>query len=349
MKAIDLEKDFNHKFDGCKQLSSEENACFYEFSTFFCKKNDISYEKFNQDVWSACRYIFSTLEGRNLIPISESKLKEIDLWIYSCLETAKKNFVFSVSEKDFFKAESVLRDYFFNNFVGFYVEAVKLSFWHGDADEKDRAVSVLLLILEESLRLLYPYSPIVAEQVYSKLPLVEMTLKEDSLVSAFPLQNEKRKNEQILNTFNVLRKFIDSIQIFRADCGIDPVAKLHTAIIFQPDFSADVLMQRIDLVQILSGIRKMDFVSERPEKTIGAKLDGFYFYVFVDEGINKEQVVAKLSKEIKIESAFVQKSEAKLNSNFVQNAPAQVVQDLRVKVDAKKIRIEKLQSFINEL
>ena len=53
------------------------------------------------------------------------------------------------------------------------MEATKISLKQGDDTEKDRATTVLLDVLAESLRLLHPLLPFVTEEIYGKLPNVK--------------------------------------------------------------------------------------------------------------------------------------------------------------------------------
>ena len=113
--------------------------------------------KFCNKVWNASRYILGNLEGRTLIPVTDADLTELDKWIYTRLDNAVS------LAKDAFEAyryndgASAIYEYFWNDLCDWYVEATKLSFKNGDEKEKDRAVSVLLNVLEESLRLMHPY------------------------------------------------------------------------------------------------------------------------------------------------------------------------------------------------
>jgi len=335
MKAIELEKVYNpKKFDeNISQLDKD-----------FCIK-----------VWNTCRNILGNLEGRNLIPVSDSDLTELDKWIFSCLNNAIK--------KAFDKTSCI--EYFSTDFCDWYAEAIKLSFKNGDGKEKDRAISVVFNLLEESLRLIYPYFSSFVKDVYEKLPLDVIfenrkSVKEQKVLSnavfegnpsSFPeLEfNSLRSDESASCRFNVLKDLISEIHDFRSDCGIDPASKLHVAINILSDSLTDIVKENTDLIELLAGVYKIEFTDVKPEKTLGAKSEFYEVYIFVNEGLNKEQIIAKFSKEIASESAFVQKSEAKLLSKFSQNAPVEVVQELKDKVKIKKMRIEKLQSYIDEL
>jgi len=103
------------------------------------------------------------------------------------------------------------------------------------------------------------------------------------------------------------------------------------------------------MIELLAGVKQIDFVESSPAKSIGTVGSGFEAFLLVDEGINTEQLKARFEKEIAAEEASVKKSEAKLNGNFAQHAPAEVVQAERDKMTESKRRIEKLTGYVKSL
>ncbi|MBP5443837.1 MAG: valine--tRNA ligase [Treponema sp.] len=321
--------------------------------------------RFCNKVWNASRYILGNLEGRNLVPVKDSDLTELDKWIYACLNRAVENARAAFESYRYNDAASALYEYFWNDFCDWYVEATKLSFKNGDDAEKDRAASVLLNVMEESLRLLHPCIPFVTEEIYGKLPLSEIAENRkkageqkiisnstyaDLLVDApYPEVQEGRNNEEITKRFEVLKELIRNIRGLRVECGLDPASKLHVAVKIIAGSSAEVIKEKTDMVELLAGVRQIDFVDNAPAKSIGTVGTGFEAFLLVDEGINTEQLKARFEKEIAEEEAVVKKSEAKLNGNFAQHAPAEVVQAERDKMAESQRRIEKLSGYLKSL
>ena len=184
--------------------------------------------RFCNKVWNASRYILGNLEGRTLVSVKDSDLTELDKWIYSCLDSAVRNEKSALESYRYNDGASTIYEYFWNDFCDWYVEATKISFKSGDEKEKDRAVSVLLNVLEESLRLLHPFIPFVTEEIYGKLPLEEIISNRKSagaqkiisnseykgmLVDApYPVENDSRKNEEITSRFEVLKELIKNVR-----------------------------------------------------------------------------------------------------------------------------------------
>ena len=321
--------------------------------------------RFCNKVWNASRYILGNLEGRNLIPVTDADLTELDKWIYSRLNAAVKANREALESYRYNDAASSLMEFFWNEFCDWYVEATKLSFWHGDEHEKDRAVSVLLNVLEESLRLLHPFMPFVTEEIYGKLPLEEIvenrkkagknkilseSVYKAMLINApFPCVAAERDNPAVQSRFDVLKDLIGQVRALRAECGIDPANKINIAILVTKGSEAEVCHEKVDMIKLLAGVANVEFVEAKPASSVGTVGKGFEAFILVDESINRDQLIARFKKEIEQETVWVKRSEAKLNGNFAQHAPAEVVQQERDKMEESKRKIEKLESYIASL
>ena len=321
--------------------------------------------RFCNKVWNASRYILGNLEGRTLIPVTDADLTELDKWIYARLNAAVKANREALESYRYNDAASSLMEFFWNEFCDWYVEATKLSFWHGDEHEKDRAVSVLLNVLEESLRLLHPFIPFVTEEIYSKLPLAEIVenrakagsqkilcnseYKAMLINATFPEVTVARDNAEVQARFDALKDLIGQVRALRAECGIDPASKINIAILVTKGTEAEVCHEKVDMIKLLAGVANVEFVDAKPASSVGTVGKGFEAFILVDESVNKEQLIARFKKEIEQETVWVKRSEAKLNGNFAQHAPAEVVQAERDKMEESKRKIEKLESYIASL
>ncbi|MBQ8681079.1 MAG: valine--tRNA ligase [Treponema sp.] len=321
--------------------------------------------RFCNKVWNASRYILGNLEGRNLVPVRDSDLNELDKWIFTALNNAAKNARDALDSYRYNDAASTVYEYFWNNFCDWYVEATKLSFWHGDEAEKDRAVSVLLNVLEESLRLLHPFIPFVTEEIYSKLPLAEIIENRkkageqkimsnetysDLLVTApYPDFSESRADQKIITRFAVLQDLIRSVRGLRNECGVNPADKINLAVLIEKGSAAEVCREKVDMIQLLAGLSKVEFVESKPGKSIGTVGTGFEAFIILDENINKDQLLLHFQKDLEKDKKDAERTEAKLNGKFAEHAPAEVVQAERDKLAETKRRIEKLGTYIEAL
>ncbi len=326
----------------------------FKFGSKFCNK-----------VWNASRYVLGNLEGRNLVPVKDEELTELDRWIYTELNSAAKSAREALDSYRYNDAASAVYEYFWNNFCDWYVEATKLVFWHGSDSEKDRQVSVMLNVMEESLRLLHPFIPFVTEEIWSKLPLdviIENRKKageqkvlsnsqyNSMLVAApYPEFSSARENKEISDRFDSLQDLIRNVRGLRNECGVNPADKINLAVLIVKGSSAEVCREKVEEIKLLAGLSKVEFVEEKPSKSIGTVGNGYEAFIILDENINKEQLLLHFNKDLEKETKDAQRIEFKLNGKFAEHAPAEVVQAERDNLANIKRRIEKLTGYIESL
>ena len=321
--------------------------------------------RFCNKVWNASRYLLGNLEGRNLVPVKDADLTELDKWIYGRLNYAVKTAREALESYRYNDAASAMMEFFWNEFCDWYVEATKINFKNGDDKEKDRQASVLMNILEESLRLLHPYLPFVTEEIYAKLPLKEIAQARNAagtnkivsmseytgmLINApYPEVAAERDNAAIDARFESLKELITKTRALRVECGIDPAEKINIAILVTKGSDAEVCKEKVEMIQLLAGIKNIDFVESKPESSIGTVGKGFESFIIVDETINKEQLLARFKKTLEKEQGYARMSQNKLNGNFAQHAPAELVEKEKQILEEANRKIEKLQSYIDSL
>ena len=313
--------------------------------------------RFANKIWNASRYILGNLEGRELRAVSRTELKELDLWIINRLNLAAKNTASALESYRYNDAAQTVYEYFWNDFCDWYVEASKLSFKNGDEAEKDRAVSVLLNVLEESLRLLHPLLPFVTEEIYRFLPENCVTggkKKADKLITApYPLFSEERVDTCSEERFTSLQEIVRLVRALRTECGIDPAFKIKVALFVEKGSPAEAAKEKTDIICLLAGLSGVDFLENPKDKakgSIGTVGKGFEAFIVPGEGADPEKMVQKFKKELEKEEGNFSKLKGKLsNEKFVANAPAEVVEGEKEKLNEIQRRIEKLKAYVSEL
>lgn len=313
--------------------------------------------RFANKIWNASRYILGNLEGRELVAVPHANLTELDRWIYHRLDTTAATMRDALESYRYNDGAQALYEFFWNDFCDWYVEATKLSFRNGDDAEKNRAVSVLLSVLEESLRLLHPYLSFVTEEIYHQLPencAEGASPKAEMLITApYPEPLAERKDEKAEARFTVLQELVRSVRSLRMECGIDPQVKVHIALYIEKGSDAEAAREKTDIIQLLAGVAKVDFLSapaDHPKGAIGTVGRGYEAFVVPGDGLDPVHLASRFAKEIEKETANTAKLEAKLtNGNFTANAPAEVVQAEREKLAEMQRRIDKLGSYVKDL
>jgi valyl-tRNA synthetase len=309
--------------------------------------------KFANKIWNASRYILMNLEGRELVERPE--LHDIDRWIYGRLAAASGAVRSALATYRFNDAAAAVYEYFWNDFCDWYVEATKLSFRFGDDREKDRAVSVLIDVLAESLALLHPFLPFVTEEIYQKLP----GRGGDMLITRPYPQAESKyapRSATLDSSFEALRELVRLVRTMRGELGIAPEAKIRLALRFEGGFEgAEFLRASAALIGLLAGAVcgdgiRVEEAASRPEGAIALVGRGFEIYAFVKETIDAAKLVEKLRKDVAKDEEYAARADAKLaNPGFSSSAPPDVIAKERGKLEEVRRRINKYKQYLEEL
>lgn len=306
--------------------------------------------KFANKVWNASRYILMNLEGRELVPAAGLAYSDADRWIMHKLDVAAAEIGRAMESWRFNDAAQIAYSYFWDDFCDWYIEASKLSTKSGDDAEKDRATTVLLQVLEESLRLLHPFLPFVTEEIYGKLPNAEGRL----ISRPYPVSDGSRRQSGLAAEFDSLRELVTLARTFRSEFQIPPDVRMPLAVRLGADFPAAGFIRRnADLVALLVNGPAPRFLREgeaRPEASVELVGAGFDLFVQVKELVDTKALAEKLKKDIAKESAFIGKVKAKLaNQAFVASAPPDIVERERQKCAEAESRVGKLSRYVEEL
>ena len=307
--------------------------------------------KFANKIWNAARFLLMNLEGRNLKSTGDIEMKDIDRWIYHRLDATVRRVAKAIENYRFNDASQAVYEFFWNDFCDWYIEASKLDLYSDNDEEKDRAISLLMQILEESLRLLHPFLPFVTEEIYHNLP--EEIRREHLITAPYPQPTAERQNEMVEATFSSLQEVIRAIRTIRSEFTIPPEKKVRVAVRTDSDFTAaDYISENHSLILNLVNAGSLTISHEKPDASgsVPAAGNGFEAFVYVSELIDVEKERAKLQKEQKSLQKLLTGTEKKLqNPGFTGNAPAEVIEKEKSKLKEFQDRMAKVERYLSEL
>ncbi len=305
--------------------------------------------KFANKVWNASRYILMNVEGRNIIPFKDIELKEIDKWILHRLNESLKASAAAIEVYRFNDFAQAGYEFFWNDFCDWYIEASKLSLYSKDEKEKDRAISMLVYILEQSLKMLHPYLSFITEEIYSKLPQTEGAL----ITSAYPEVSKDFEFTDTAENFALLQDLIRGIRTLRSEFTIPPEKKIPVTVYMQDGFKADDFFTgHQNIIAQLVNTDDLKLTKDKPsiEGSVASAGTGFEAYVYIRDVIDVDKELAKLKKEQQNVQKLVKQTEGKLkNERFLSNAPEDVVEKEKGKLLEFTERAEKVAFYIDEL
>ena len=302
--------------------------------------------RFANKIWNASRYLLMNLEGRTLMDSSALKLTEVDRWIGHRLNAAAATARSAIEGYRFNEAAQAVYEFIWNDFCDWYIEAAKLSLNAGDA-EKDRIVTLLLSILEESLRLAHPFLPMITEEIYQKLPR-----HEDSIMTQpYPIAVPAREAADAAARFESLQELVRAIRTIRSEFTVPPDAKVDVTVLTEAA-TRENFMASAALISHLSGVRRLEFADTRPSAhgVIAAAGKGFEVFVTLREAIDAPKEIARLSKDREKAESEIRRTKDKLaNESFVGRAPKDVVDREKEKLADLARLIEKIDGYVKAL
>jgi len=303
--------------------------------------------RFCNKVWNASRYILMNLEGRTLLNVAKIKLNTADRWIYHRLNRAIEDVAKAVEAYRFDDMAHCVYEFFWNDFCDWYVEATKLYLYSSDDEEKDRAVSVLLDILNKSLRLLHPFMSFLTEEIYQKLPETEGAL----ITAEYPVTDPEKNDSELEIQFTQLKELVQSVRTFRSEFNIPPSKNIKVKVKSEDTALLDFLKREGELVASL--IHCDDFSILEDNETGGSvRAVGrtFEAYLFIKDMIDVEKERARLTKNIEKNEKLFQATTRKLSDErFISKAPEDVISKEKEKLEEFRNAIEKLTSYLKEL
>jgi len=329
--------------------------------------------RFANKIWNASRYILMNIEGLNFIPADDlfagkcGGLKEvdrwIDRWILHRLASAAEQVRSSLKAYKFNDAAAKAQEFFWNDLCDWYLEASKLSLYQDDGAEKDRALSLLLYVLEESLKLLHPFLPLITEEIYQKLPQnsnpelrSKLGRREGALLmnQAYPKLDQFKDDEALVRGFNSLQELVKGLRTLRSEFTINPGLKIKLAINEGADKELTSFLKRNEaLILSLASLSEVLWSADASADRAGAMplaSSDWEALLYIKDKIDIASAVKRLEKTIAKEAGALKASQSKLgNEGFLSKASPEVIESEKLKVLDLDKKIGLMQSYITEL
>jgi isoleucyl-tRNA synthetase len=179
-------------------------------------------------LWNSYSFFVLYANIDNFSPSSQkpkAKSNLLDKWIVSELNMLIKNVNESMENYELNKAVRYFPK-FIDDFSNWYIRRSRKRFWKSENDEdKKEAYETLHYVLVELSKLMAPFTPFIAEEIYKNL-----TRKESVHLVDFPKADESLIDDKLNEEMNIVRKIVSEGLQLRAKAGIkvrQPLADLR--------------------------------------------------------------------------------------------------------------------------
>ena len=302
---------------------------------------------FANKLWNASRYVLMNLseDAGNQLP-DTSKLEISDKWVLSKLNTLITEVTENMEKYELGVAIQKIYDFVWDTYCDWYIELTKARLYSEDADRKQTAISVLVYVLDQVLRLLHPFMPFITEEIWQSLPHEGDAL----IVAKWPEYSEalafKAEEDEMESVMDAIR----AIRNRRAEMNVPPSKK---AALYVLTSKPNVFTEGEGFIQRLAYADTVSLLETEPENldgmvtcaTADAKL-----YIPMGQLVDVAKECERITKELEKAQKFLKSIEGKLsNQKFVSKAPEAVVAAEKEKAAKTAALIEQLQQSLEAM
>ena len=305
--------------------------------------NDIPFDEalceqgrnFNNKIWNAFRLV----KGWNVdssIGQPEASTVAVE-WFKMKLDKTIKEVNDSFSKYRLSEAMMAVYKLFWDEFSSWYLEIVKPGYQQPIDGVTYRAT---IGFFDSLLKLLHPFMPFITEELWQAL---ENRKEGESLILAL-MPEAGLVDDNLLDQFEIVKEVVGGVRTIRLQKNIPNKESLELHVLGEhcSDFNP-VICKMCNL----SAIR---CVEEKTLEAISFLVRTTEYAVPVGTVINVEEELAKLEEELKYQQGFLASVLKKLsNENFVNKAPAKVIEMERKKQADAESKIKSIEENIRAL
>ena len=312
---------------------------------------------FTNKLWNASRFVISKVEASGYKPKTkpiESKIHRHDKWINGRLNQVKTQVEQYMNDFQFGEAQTEIHDFLWNEYCDWYIELAKLRLRKNDPLSP---IAVLSDTLEQTLRLLHPFLPFVTEEIWQKI----RGLAEDPevwpaalMISEYPDSQQSVVNSDAIGEMESVFELIRAIRNIRGEFKIKPRETLNCAIAPSSTANNLLLEEESEYIKSMAGIGKLEIMDDANVESDGATISMVVnigtAQVSLGEDIDIEAEIKRLTEEKNSLTKYLASITKRLNNpGFVNNAPPEVVEKEKDRLNSSDSRIARLRDILQKL
>jgi valyl-tRNA synthetase len=339
----------------------------------FSEARTEGYRAFANKIWNAARFIFMNVDraaeiGITVDPAALGGMPTVaedapleDRWIAAELHDATNKVNESLEEYRFDDAANAIYRFFWGSFCDWYLEIVKIRLDFSETANKAKttsALTALFSVFEATLRLLSPFMPFIAEELWhasynGKPPAKSIALTWYPQASSEEFQRLVGKGDLLEGVFTQMlfvQNLIGEVRNNRKEIGV-PEKEAVPIVVHAVPVAQRALSVNLDVIQKLARVSTIQFSESDLEGSDVFRYLGFYAVRIVYErtiGVAAER--ERLTKDIAKLEKNIANSERQLgNESFLSNAPAHIVEGLRKQDAENRLLLEKAKAALAAL
>lgn len=281
---------------------------------------------FINKLWNASRFVLMNIGDISDCDFDISDLDLTDKWIIGKLNKTIREVSKNMEKYEFHNAGNAIYEFVWTLFCDNYIEFSKSKL------DSVSTKKVLCYVLSSILKMLHPFMPCVTEEIYQELPNARSSILFDS----YPLYDDKYVFDEEESLIDYFIKDVTNIRNLKVNNGVTKNAMVMISAKSELLSLFKKLLKISDEFVVDSDV--LDF-SKYSYKSSLIEISYFESKKVEDNSLILEEI-DKLSKSIARREGLL------ANENYVNKAPANIVDMDRVKLKEEKERLEYLRGFI---
>ena len=252
------------------------------------------------------------------------------------------------------QATQVLYTFFWSDFCDWYVEISKARLKHEHT--RETVLAVQDLCLRQLLQLLHPYTPFITEELWHAMHYGDGStyLQDVSLPTAEELRTSLKERgvflqEQALNSTMRMRDLVSKARALKAQYQLANKQDVNLSLKTGETDRALLEMHHDKLCRLV-GAARIDAIQDHRQDNPGSVTEMGTVYLDLATSVDAEAERERIQKEIEKLQQHIASSEKKLNNaNFLEKAPADVVEGARTQLRENRAKLQEQQKLLDAL
>ncbi len=315
----------------------------------FSEERIAGYRNFVNKLWNAARFTIMNMDKNicgDIKGIDKSELEH--RFILTRLQQVNQEVIDAIESYRFNDVAQALYQFTWHEFCDWYLEMIKPFLYGNDERVKNRALNVLHFILESLVKMLHPVMPFITEEIYHLLPGTSGSI----MKSVWPVFNEKLIFPDALSEMGVVMNIITAIRNIRGEMNVLPAVKISVICRCADESFAGIVNRNENILKSLARLSSLEWGVEmkKPQQCAAGVIDGMEIFIPLSGVIDVKTETKRLTKELIKLAKEISITKTKLeNEDFIEKAPARVVENERNKLIAFTDKMQKFDKNLKQL
>jgi valyl-tRNA synthetase len=299
-----------------------------------------SARQFANKLWNAARMLLMNMESSGVEPSlpEPGQLETLeDRWIFSRLSRTAESVNRALAQHRYHEVAEELWQFFWHDFCDWYLEIKKLRLSPNSGLTNDWRNS--LAVFSAYLRLQHPILPFITEELWHRFG-------QNTSIALARYPQTGATDEAAEREMSLLQDMVTAARKLKADNGLDDRLEL-AGVLYCRNGSRNI---EFPVVEFLAKV-KLEIRTDAPPALTGAIRSTAQFDLSLQlPEVDNEALRQRLSKEIGVLEKLVVSNDRQLaNEEFVNRAPAKIVESMRAKRAEYIAQIKKNRDMLDQL